>query len=81
PQKKNLDGLEILRGNVCLVTANQHLIQDIAKNLISGYHRDLQLIKKPLIESTQITLQSIEVAGLYLNGITPKQDVIESKIT
>lgn len=76
PQKRNLDGLEILRAKLHGITANQTLIKDICKNLISGYHRDLQLIKKPLIESTNTVLESLEVAKLYLNGLEPNMEKI-----
>ncbi|MDA1060517.1 MAG: argininosuccinate lyase [bacterium] len=81
PQKRNLDGMEILRGKTHIVTSNQSLIKDICKNLISGYHRDLQLIKKPLFESTEIVLQSLDIADLYLKGIKPKEKSIAKKIS
>jgi len=81
PQKKNLDGLEILRGNVSVIIGYQQIIKDISKGLISGYHRDLQLIKKYLIESIKIVITSIEVAKLYVEGSTPNEKEIEAKIT
>ena len=80
PHKKNLDVMEILRGNVSVIIANQLVVKDIAKNLISGYNRDVQLIKKPLFESTQIVLDSLEVVGLVLKGLTPKEKNIGAKI-
>ena len=81
PQKRNLDVMEIVRGNVSVVIANQLMIKDITKNLISGYNRDGQLIKKPLVESTNIVAESIEVASLVLKGLTPKAENIAAKIT
>lgn len=81
PQKKNLDGLEILRANVNVIISNHLLVQNICKNLLSGYNRDLQLIKKAIIESTDIVLASIEVAMLYVNGISPNEKIIEEKIS
>ncbi len=81
PQKKNLDGLEILRGNVSVVMGYQHMVKDIAKNLPSGYNRDLQLLKQPIMHGADIVFQSIEVARLYLAGIAPKQKSIEQKIS
>jgi len=80
PHKHNLDVMEILRGNVSVVIANQLMVKDIAKNLISGYNRDGQLIKKPLIESTHTALGSIEVVGVLLAGLTPKQESMRAKI-
>ena len=80
PHKHNLDVMEILRGNVSVVIGNQLMIKDIAKNLLSGYHRDGQLMKKPLIESTQIVADSLAVTGVFLSGLTPKQESIRAKI-
>ncbi len=80
PHKHNLDVMEILRGNVSVVIANQLMIKDIAKNLLSGYNRDGQLMKKPLVESTQIVADSLEVVGALLLGLTPKQESIRAKI-
>jgi len=81
PQKRNLDACEIMRGNVSVVIANQLIVKDIAKNLLSGYNRDGQLIKKPLIESTHIVADSLDIAQLVLKGITPMEENIKSKIT
>lgn len=81
PQKRNLDGLEIMRGNVSLIISNHLLVQNIIKSLTSGYHRDLQLIKKTIIESTEMVLNSLEVAQAYVSGISPNEKIIESKIS
>jgi len=81
PQKRNLDAMELLRGNVSVVIANQLMVKDIAKNLLSGYNRDGQLMKKPLIESTKIVADSLEVVQVILKGLTPKEESIRSKIT
>ena len=81
PQKKNLDGLEILRANVSVIIGYQQIIKDITKGLISGYNRDLQLIKKYLIESIEIVLTSIEVAKLYIEGSIPNEKEITTKTT
>lgn len=81
PQKKNHDALEILRGQTTVVINNQKLIKDLTKNLISGYHRDLQLIKKPLFKSTDITKDSLAIVSLYLKGIKPQEKAITEKIT
>lgn len=81
PQKKNLDALELLRGNVGAVAANQLLIKELSKNLLSGYNRDLQLIKKPLMESVALVHASVEIIGIFLQGIAPHTEHIKTKIT
>ena len=80
PQKRNLDAMELMRGFSSVVLSNQTQIQNIVKGLISGYNRDLQLIKKPLFESTEIVLDSLDVVDLYLKGITPNENSILKKI-
>ncbi len=74
PQKRNLDVLEIMRGNVSVVTSNQFAVKEITKNLLSGYNRDLQLIKKPLMESTFIVRDSLTFMGVVLKGISPNDE-------
>ena len=81
PQKKNPDALEILRSNVSVVVANQEMIKNISKNVLSGYNRDLQLIKKPLIESVNIVKDSLDVINLYIDNIKPKAENIKEKIS
>ena len=80
PQKRNLDAMEILRGKVNVILSNHQLIQNLSKGLISGYHRDLQLLKKPLIESTETVMQSLKIASLHIKGIKPQQQQIEETI-
>lgn len=80
PHKKNADGLEILRANASVISTNQFLIKELGKNLLSGYNRDFQLMKKPLLESIKIVEDSLEVALLFLSGIVPEPDEIEKKI-
>src|SRR3989344_3067625 len=80
PHKHNLDALEIMRGQVSVVVANQLMVKDIAKNLVSGYNRDGQLMKKPLFESTKTVAESLEAAGVVLAGLEPKPESIRAKI-
>lgn len=80
PQKRNLDPLELLRGKTGVVIANHSLIQNLTPGLISGYHRDLQLLKKPLIESFDIASQSLAVISLVLKNLQPDKKAITAKI-
>ncbi len=81
PQKKNLDVAELLRSKVHLVLGYYTQIVSISSNLISGYNRDLQDIKKPLLESLEITLDSIKTAGILLNNLTPNKQTLEGALT
>jgi argininosuccinate lyase len=61
PQKLNPDVLEIARAKYHAVVANEFLIKGIIGNLISGYNRDLQLTKKPLMESFEIVESTLSI--------------------
>ncbi|MCX6779699.1 MAG: argininosuccinate lyase [Candidatus Magasanikbacteria bacterium] len=80
PQKKNLDTMEILRANVKVVISNGLLIKNLAVGVLSGYNRDTQLLKKPIFESTKITLDSLQILDLLINNFVPNEEEIKSKI-
>jgi len=81
PQKRNPDVFEILRSNVSVIVALQTQIKDISKNLISGYNRDTQLTKEPLIKGLGITRRSLEIAALVMPKIKPKKEVLMKSLT
>lgn len=62
PQKVNPDALELMRARAHEVTACEIAIRGIASNAVSGYHRDMQRTKKPLLESLDLTADSLVVA-------------------
>ncbi len=66
PQKKNPDVLELVRAKYHIVLSNELQVKSMIGNLITGYHRDFQLTKKPVMESLAITLQSLEVMALVV---------------
>lgn len=49
PQKKNPDVVELARGRCRELRGSAGLLEQVAAGLPSSYHRDLQLLKKPLI--------------------------------
>ncbi|HEV2332760.1 MAG TPA: lyase family protein, partial [Gammaproteobacteria bacterium] len=48
PQKRNPDVVELARGRCRELRGYAAMLQEIAAGLPSNYHRDLQLLKKPL---------------------------------
>ncbi len=74
PQKKNPDVFEILRSNVNVIVALQTQVKDISKNLISGYNRDTQLTKEPLIKGMGIARRSLEIASLVMAKVKPNKE-------
>jgi argininosuccinate lyase len=61
PQKKNPDPLELIRAKAAIVAGNLSSTLGIVKGLPSGYSRDLQDIKPPLLEASVVTLNTIRI--------------------
>lgn len=61
PNKQNYDLFEIMRANWPVFASYQQQVQNIIGGLPSGYSRDLQLTKKPIIEGLELALATIEL--------------------
>ena len=81
PQKRNPDVFEIVRANVNVIVGLQTQVKDICKNLISGYNRDTQLTKEPLIKGLGITRRSLEVVSLVMEKVTPKEEELKKSMS
>ncbi len=64
PQKKNPDGLELMRAKAGTVSACGTQVRNILRSLPSGYNRDFQETKEPFLKGCDITLQSLRVMTL-----------------
>jgi len=69
PHKLNPDALEMLRARYHEVLAHEFHIRSIAGNLISGYHRDFQCTKRPLMQSFAVTADSLDVLTVVIGGL------------
>lgn len=69
PQKQNPDVLELARAALHVVTGCQQRIQGIVGNQISGYHRDLQWTKQPLLEALRLTRDTLAVMTAVVDGL------------
>jgi argininosuccinate lyase len=76
PQKRNPDVFEIMRSNVRVIVALQTQVKDISTGLISGYNRDTQLTKEPLIKGMGIARRSLEVCALVMSKVKPNRNVL-----
>jgi len=81
PQKKNLDSAELLRARFSKLLGAEVMLRDITKGLMSGYHRDLQLTKEPLLESFKDIFEMVEMAKYLIQNIEPKEEKIRSACT
>jgi len=71
PQKQNLDIMEVLRANVSVVQSLLAQVQTAGLNLISGYNKDVKIGKKAVIDSFEITRDSLKIVALLFEHIKP----------
>ena len=81
PHKKNPDVLELIRGKASVVQSYLFLVNSISPKLISGYHRDFQLTKEPLMKSFEIAIASINILGLTLSELKVNKEKCISSFT
>jgi argininosuccinate lyase len=81
PHKLNPDALEIMRAAYHDVLACGQRIRGITSNLISGYHRDFQRAKEPLMKSFEITASSLKIMALVIGKIKVDRAACEQACT
>lgn len=77
PQKKNYDLFEIMRGNGKVFASYQMQIQEIIIGLGCGYHRDLQLTKKPFLQGINLVKGTIELLLVTLPVLIVNEDSLK----
>lgn len=68
PNKHNPDVIEILRANYSILAGQAAELENII-SLPSGYHRDLQLTKRSLVSSFDISLKSLRILPKLIKSI------------
>lgn len=74
PQKKNPDGLELARSRSALVSSCASRVKEIIRSLPSGYNRDFQDTKEPLMSGTKSTLQLVRIMSRMIDGLEVHPD-------
>lgn len=74
PQKKNPDGLELLRGKSAVLSSYADRVRGIVRTLPAGYNRDTQETKEPLIRGIDLSLEMLAVAGRSVSTLTVHAD-------
>ncbi|MBU1975465.1 MAG: argininosuccinate lyase [Nanoarchaeota archaeon] len=81
PQKKNYDVLELVKGKTKLVQAKMNEISLLSSNLPSGYNRDMQLAKEPLIQGIDISKSVLKIMILSIKNLKPNKTSLEKAMT
>lgn len=74
PHKKNPDVLELLRAQYHVVLAAEMQLKSGSANLISGYNRDMQLSKEPVMKSFTITQESLSILAFVFGKIIVNEE-------
>ncbi len=75
PHKKNPDLFELVRGKCNSLQALPNQLALLTTNLPSGYHRELQLAKGPIIEAIQELKACLEILLFSLPNIQVSKDI------
>jgi len=77
PHKKNPDLFELVRGKCNQLQALPNQLNLLTTNLPSGYHRELQLAKGPIIEGIQELKSCLEILCFSLEKIKVKKNITD----
>ncbi len=81
PQKKNLDIMELLRARVRTVVAYEMQVKGISAAIPSGYSRDLQETKGPIIDAFKIVNQSLAITTALVGELQVNGEQMEACLT
>ncbi|MDP6339002.1 MAG: argininosuccinate lyase [Candidatus Marinimicrobia bacterium] len=74
PQKKNPDVLELLRGSYHILLGYETQVKTLTSNLISGYNRDIQLSKEPVMRSINLAKDCLGISAAVISGLSINKD-------
>ncbi|MCP6726878.1 MAG: argininosuccinate lyase [Patescibacteria group bacterium] len=77
PQKRNPDVLELVRAKYHLVLSYEFQIKSLTSNLISGYHRDSQLTKDPVMKGFIVTKECLSIMSLVVKNLKANKEKCE----
>ena len=81
PQKKNLDVMELVRAKAHTLLGWSQLVGGVVAGLPSGYNRDVQETKGPLMRGLKATLESLKVCQLTVKGLEPQKQKLKEAMT
>ena len=77
PHKKNPDVLELIRAHCNLVVQVPGTLQSLSSNLVSGYHRDFQLIKEVLLPAFDKVSQCLTMMERMVSGMKIRENILD----
>lgn len=74
PQKKNVDPAELLRASHSQMLGYEQQLRTLTLNLISGYHRDLQLSKPSVMKACELSQSMLIMTSALIQHLEPNED-------
>ena len=81
PQKKNPDVLELVRSKYHVLVSYEFQIKNTSGNLISGYHRDIQLTKEPTMKGLEITEACLNIMSFVFAKLKVNKENCHKALT
>ena len=81
PQKKNPDGLELMRAKAASLSAYSTQIKNIIRSLPTGYNRDFQETKEPFLKGCDLAMESVSIMKLTIDKLTVNTENLEKAFT
>ncbi len=81
PQKKNYDALELVRGKYHIVLGYEFQVKSLIANLPSGYNRDFQLTKEPVMKGFEMVKDCLSVMTLTVENLIINQEQLNKAMT
>lgn len=80
PQKRNQDVAELIRARHAQLVSDEFVLHQLTMRLTSGYHRDLQLTKEPVMRSFKNCLEMVSITHDLLAGLKVNLKSLKEKI-
>jgi argininosuccinate lyase len=81
PQKRNPDGLELVRARAAGIAADLQAVKSVVHALPSGYNRDFQETKGPFFRGCETGLACVRVMDLTVERLIVNADRLRSAFT
>lgn len=81
PQKRNPDVLELVRARYHLLVSYEFRVKTTIANLLSGYNRDLQMTKGPVMKGFLAAQQSLAVMALVFAKLGVNEERCAAALT
>ena len=78
PHKQNPDVFELIRAKCNQLQVLPSELIMISNNLPSGYYRDLQMLKEPIVKGINNLKECLEMTHLMVEAIIPNESLLEN---